>query len=124
MSKETILVVEDEAIEGIEIQETLQKKGYIVPPVIASGDEVLKTVMRYKPHLIIMDIRLKSFIDGIDAAQRLRLLGQTPIIFVTAYPTKEIKERAMKTNPAAYLVKPVREEELISHVEKALKKAG
>jgi CheY-like chemotaxis protein len=69
-----------------------------------------------------MDIYLKSFIDGIDAAQRVKMMKQIPIIFLTAYPNETIKKKAMSINPDAYLLKPIQDEELQQHVEEVLKK--
>jgi CheY-like chemotaxis protein len=120
MSGKTILIVEDEALAALEIKETLEKEGYNVPEPIASGDELLNAVLRHNPVLVIMDIKLKSFIDGITAVQRLKLLKEIPVIYLTAYQNPEVRERAMKTNPAAYLVKPFRENDLLMQVEAAL----
>jgi len=117
-----ILIVEDEPLAALEIQETLEKKGYIVSRVVTSGEQAVDSLIKTKPDLIIMDIHLKSFIDGIDAAHRIRLVSDTPIIYVTAYPNTAIKDRAAKTAPVAYLLKPFKEKELYSSVEKALKK--
>ena len=120
MDKSTVLIVEDEALVGLELQEILEGLGYNVPEVISSGDAVVEGVLKYKPNLIIMDIHLRSFIDGIDAVKRIKMLDDTPVIYLTAFPNSEIKDRAMTTNPVAYLIKPFKEEELIKYVDKAL----
>ncbi len=120
MENATVLVVEDEGIVGLELQEILESLGYNVPDVVTSGDAVLENVIKYKPSLIIMDIHLKSFIDGIDAVKRVKMIQDTPIIYLTAYPNKEIKQRAMTTNPAAYLLKPFKEKQLKEEIQKAL----
>ena len=114
--------MEDEPLAALEIQETLEKKGYTVSRVVPSGEHAVDSLIKTKPDLIIMDIHLKSFIDGIDAAHRIRLVSDTPIIYVTAYPNTAIKDRAAKTAPVAYLLKPFKEKELYSSVEKALKR--
>ncbi|MBN1649620.1 MAG: response regulator [Spirochaetales bacterium] len=120
MGQATVLVVEDEGIVGLELQEILESLGYHVPEIITSGDTVVEKVMKYKPKLIIMDIHLKSFIDGIDAVKRLKMIQDTPVIYLTAYPNTEIKDRAMSTNPAAYLLKPFREKELKEEIQKVM----
>ena len=120
MDNTTVLVVEDEGIVGLELQEILENLGYNVPDVVTSGDAVLENVIKYKPSLIIMDIHLKSFIDGIDAVKRVKMIQDTPIIYLTAYPNKEIRQRAMTTNPAAYLLKPFKEKQLKEEIQKAL----
>ncbi len=122
MSKGTILVVEDEAIEGLEVQEYLKSLGYEVPEIVQSGDRVCDSVLRHKPNLIIMDIRLKSFMDGIDAVRRLEMVCRTPVIYLTAYQNRETMEKAMATNPVAYLLKPFKDWELRESIETALGK--
>lgn len=120
MNEKTILIVEDEPVVGFAMRETLEKNGYHVPAVIGSGDEVISSVLKYKPHLILMDIRLNSFLDGVDAVRRLKMISQVPVIFISAYSQSEDKERALRLNPAAYLSKPVKDEELCHHVRMAL----
>lgn len=120
MKPATILVVEDESICGIAIQETLQRAGHVVPEPIASGDDVLAAVLRHRPDIVIMDIRLKSYIDGIDAAQRLRMVSSVPVIYVTAYPSSYAEERMARSTPAACLQKPLDEDLLLGHIERIL----
>lgn len=120
MTSKTILIVEDEPIIGMELQESLSLEGYTVPEVVQNADSVMPSVIKHKPDLVIMDIYLKSFIDGIDAAQRIKMMKNTPIIFLTAYPNETIKKKAMTVKPAAYLLKPIRLEDLIKEIEGAL----
>jgi two-component system, response regulator PdtaR len=122
VQKKTILVVEDEPIIAMELQESLESAGYNVPEIIRNADGVMQAVMKHNPDLLIMDIYLKSFIDGIDTAQRVKMIKQVPLIFLTAYPNDAIKKKAMSINPDAYLLKPISNEELHQHVEKVLGK--
>lgn len=115
-----VLVVEDEPIAGMEMQESLERMGHLVPAVVDSADDVLPAAMACKPDLVIMDIKLKSFADGVDAAARLRLVSDIPIIYLTAYPSQGSQDRALKTRPAAYLLKPVSDAALAASVERAL----
>jgi len=115
-----VLIVEDEPLAAMEIQESLERMGHLVPAIVDSADAVLPAALSSRPDLVIMDINLKSFADGVDAAARLRLLSEVPLIYLTAYPGEGSRERAMKTRPSAYLTKPVSDELLESEVEKAL----
>ncbi len=122
MADTVILVVEDEPLVGLEIQECLGRKGFVVPEVVDSGDRVLEACIAHKPDLILMDIKLKSFIDGIDAASRVKLLLNIPVIYLTAYSTQEVMNKAKGTEPAAYLTKPFDEEELVAAIKAALER--
>ncbi len=115
-----ILVVEDEPVSRMQLQESLESMGHEVVGALASADGALEAVASLRPDLIIMDIHLKSFIDGIDAASRIKLLSNTPLIFVTGYSGQGTVDRAMRLQPAAYLVKPVSDEALRESVDRAL----
>lgn len=119
-----ILVVEDEPIVGMQLQESLEAMGHRVPAVVDSGDEVLGAVLAHSPDLILMDIKLRSFIDGVDAAARVRLVRDIPIIYLTAYPSRGSQDRAERTSPVAYLVKPINDKTLAEQIERALSPGG
>lgn len=120
MADKTILIVEDEVLVGMELQESLQKAGYKVPEVISNSDLIMAAIVKYKPDLVLMDINLGSFTDGVSAVQRMKILRDTPVMYLTAYKDDETKKRAMRTNPKDYLIKPVSEEQLYKAVAKAL----
>jgi len=122
LSKPKILVIEDEAILGLELQEDLTEMGYEVPAVITDGDRVLHAVATYKPDAIIMDIKLFGFRDGIEAAAQVHGFYTTPIIYLSSYPEEEVRSRFQKTSPVAYLEKPHTSESLKKAIELALSK--
>src|SRR5512137_988699 len=114
------MIVEDEPIVAMQLQESLEEMGHEVPVIVDSGDEVLAAVLSRKPDLILMDIKLRSFIDGVDAAKRIKLVCDVPVIYLTAYPSKGSQDRAMGTSPAAYLLKPIGDKALAEAIGKAL----
>lgn len=124
MDSPCILVVEDEPLVAMELAETLRDAGFDVPPPVDSADLLLSSVRALHPDLVLMDVRLKSFLDGIDAVTRLRLISQTPVIYLTAYSTPDVIRRADGTHPAAFLVKPVDGPLLVSTIQSALNLAG
>lgn len=120
MSIARILIVEDEPLVGLELQETLMNSGYEVPCIIDNADELMKVVRSVQPDLVLLDVRLKSYIDGIDAAKRLRMISDVPIIYLTAYSTVDTKKRAENTQPAAFLAKPIDEKLLLDQIRLVL----
>ncbi|MBB6481743.1 response regulator [Spirochaeta isovalerica] len=120
MGKARILVVEDEVLVGMEIQESLQKAGYDVPEVVMTSENFMPAIVKHKPDLVIMDINLNSFVDGVSAVQRMKILTSTPVLYLTAYRDEKTKERAMTTGPVDYLIKPISEEKLLEAVGDAL----
>ncbi len=120
LGKQRILIVEDEAVAALEIREFLESKGYETGEPVDTANKVVEAVVRTRVDLILMDINLKSFVDGIDAAQRVQIMKDIPIIYLTAYPSSMIEKRALKTQPAAYLEKPVRMEKLLELIKQTL----
>ena len=120
MTEKKILIVEDELVVALEIKEFLEEQGYDVGNPAGSPNQAVEAACNTNYDLILMDINLNSFIDGIDAAQRIHLMNKIPVVFITAYPESEIKNRAMKIKPAAYLEKPVDLENLLEIIQKVL----
>jgi two-component system cell cycle sensor histidine kinase/response regulator CckA len=122
MCKENILIVEDNRIVAEDIKLSLNKMGYDVCAIIPSGEEVAATAAEMRPGLVMMDIMLKGKMNGIEAAGVLKDQLNLPIVYLTAYADEDILQRAMKTEPYGYIVKPFAEKELKVAVEIALYK--
>lgn len=105
MTSARILVVEDENITAEDIGEGLKKMGYEVSAVVSTGEAAVKKAEELSPDLIIMDIRLKGKMDGIEAAQQIRMRFGIPVIYLTAYFDENTVERAKITEPSGYIIK-------------------
>ncbi|MGV0106016.1 histidine kinase [Nostoc sp. DSM 114160] len=124
MTKAKILVVEDEAIVAKDLQYRLKKFGYTVPAIASSGEEAINIAIEISPDLVLMDIKLKGSIDGIEAAEEIYKRLDIPVIYLTAYADENTLERAKITEPFAYLLKPFKERELQTNIEITLTKHG
>jgi PAS domain S-box-containing protein len=120
MEKTKILIVEDEAIIAMEIENQLHGLGYEVTSTVDTGEKAIQKAEADKPDLILMDIRIKGEMDGIDAAEVIRNRFGIPVIFSTAYLDEERIERAKITMPFGYVLKPIQERDLKVTVEMAL----
>src|SRR5258708_4373440 len=69
-----------------------------------------------------MDIRLKGDMDGTEAARVLRERFDIPVIYLTAHADRETLDRAKRSRPMGYMVKPFQESELQASLEMALYK--
>ncbi|MEH2193479.1 MAG: response regulator [Nostoc sp.] len=120
--KETvrILVVEDEYILAINLQESLESLGYTVLGIIDSAEEAIKKATESHPSLILMDIRLRGEMDGIQASEQIWHNLQIPVIYLTGHSDKSTVERATLTSPFGYILKPVKEQELYVAIQTAL----
>jgi two-component system, cell cycle sensor histidine kinase and response regulator CckA len=106
VKKASIMVVEDEGIVGLQIKQSLEARGYDVPVVAHSAEEALRKVTQTEPDLIVLDIRLKGEMSGIEVARRVRATLKIPVIYLTAHSDAETIRQARETEPSGYLVKP------------------
>ncbi len=112
-----IMVVEDESIVAKDIQNRLKKFGYLVPAIASSGEEAIDKAGEINLDLVLMDIRLKGAMDGIEAAQQIYKRFQLPVIYLTAYADEDTLNRAKDTQPFGYILKPFKERELSTTIE-------
>ena len=122
MNKKKILLIEDEAIISLNIKTILIQKGYEVCGTGSTAKEAIKLTQKYNPDLIIMDIFLKGKMDGISAVEEIKEKYDIPIIYLTAHSDKKTLERAKKTGPHGYIIKPVSENDIYAIIEIAFYK--
>jgi DNA-binding NtrC family response regulator len=115
MSKK-ILIVEDEFVVANNLRLIMKQAGYTINGIAASVEEARNNIQHYKPDLVILDIRLKGKLSGIDIARDLRA-GNIPFIYLSANANEEILEEAKKTEPYGFLVKPFRKKDLLVALE-------
>lgn len=117
-----VLVVEDERVVAKDLQRTLTNLGYEVPVTVANADDAIRAASERCPDLVLMDIRIKGERDGIETAEILKSQFDVPVVYLTAYADQQTVARAKLTQPHAYLLKPVKVDELRTAVEIALYK--
>ena len=122
MKGSSILIVEDEMIIAMEIRATLKKLGYNIVGSVINGYDAIQTAGDKRPDLILMDVRLKGDMDGIEAARKIMQLYDIPIIFLTGNSDRTTVERAVELKPAGFLIKPFKERELFGNIEMAIHK--
>ena len=122
MTKAYILVVEDEQIVARDIKHNLQRLGHIVPDVISSGEEAIEKAGELHPDLVLMDIKLRGKMDGVEAAEQIRTRFDIPVVYLTAYADDHTLDRAKITEPFGYLLKPFDSKDLHTAIEMALYK--
>ncbi len=120
MTPARILVVEDEGIVAQEIKSRLEKSGYSVCGVVHDGPTAIVQAGEMRPDLVLMDIRLKGEMDGVDAAGRIRDRFNLPVVYLTAYTDPATLKRAKAVEPFGYVVKPFDTRSLMVSIEIAL----
>jgi two-component system cell cycle sensor histidine kinase/response regulator CckA len=120
MSQQRILIVEDERIVALDLQDRLESLGYSIPATVARGQDAIQTALELRPDLVLMDIRLKGEMDGIETAGRIQSHLDVPVIYLTAYADHDTLDRAKLTGPYGYILKPFEDRELQTTIEMAL----
>jgi DNA-binding response OmpR family regulator len=122
LSSIKILIVEDEAIVSMEIKRVIERIGYEVSAVVTNYKDAIQSVKRNRPDLILMDINLNSYKDGIETVQEIKMTHDIPVIYLTADSDSKTIERAVQTDPVGYLQKPFKREDLNSTIALGLYK--
>ena len=117
-----VAVVEDEKIIQLEITRTLEQMGYQIAGLATTGPEAIALAESVKPDIMLMDIRLRGDMDGIEAAEQIIIQYSLPIIYLTANADEETIQRAKVSSPYGYLIKPVNFRELHTTLQMALYK--
>lgn len=115
-----VLVVEDESIVALDIQHRLYAMGYAVSGVAFTGPEALELAANDCPDIVLMDIRLKGPLSGIETAEQLAAAYDVPVVYLTAYADAATMQRARISQPFGYMIKPFEDRELTVTIEIAL----
>jgi PAS domain S-box-containing protein len=115
-----ILIVEDEALIAEDLRDRLERLGHTVIEIVDATEDAIAAARREPPGLILMDVRLRGDGDGIDAAALIAERADVPIVFMTAHSDADTIARAMLIRPYGYVVKPIRDADLITAIQTAL----
>lgn len=115
-----VLIVEDEYILARNLKEGLETFGYKVVDIVDSGETAIEKATELRPNIILMDIRIRGNLDGIQTAEYIWQKLQIPVIYVTGHSDRNTVERATLTFPFGYVLKPIREKELHVAIQTAL----
>ena len=118
-----IAVAEDEPLMRKYLEETLTVLGHQVVLMAKTGKELVQQYASVRPDLVITDVRMPDM-DGLDAAAAIYASDLVPIIVVSAHHDQELIERAENNHVVAYLVKPIKQENLAPAIAIAMRRFG
>jgi DNA-binding response OmpR family regulator len=124
MTKANIMIVENEGAVALVVSEMLARLGYAVEVVVNNGTDAIRAMKSHDIEMILMDIRLDSELDGIEAARQIHLAADIPVIYTTGYSDEETLERVKQTGPFGYLIKPFDMKDLHVTIQIALEKSA
>jgi len=115
-----ILLVEDEAVPALDLGMRLEGFGHKVLAHADSGVRAVEYASSLKPNIVLMDIKLKGDMDGVEAARTIGKNDNIPVVFMTAFSDRETLKRSMSIAPHGYVLKPVNDRDLFITLEAAL----
>lgn len=119
MTKEKILIIEDEQIIRNFMQAILSAKGYDVL-LARSGAMADTMIASHCPDLIILDLGLPDT-DGMNILMKVREWSKVPVIVVSARSHESDKVAALDAGADDYLTKPFGTEELLARIRTAIR---
>ncbi|MDY3200565.1 MAG: response regulator [Arcobacter sp.] len=114
MNSVKILIIEDEAIVALDVKRILTNLGQIVINCVSNYEKAIESIKENRPELIFSDINLGKGKDGIEIIEEIQKNDFIPVIYLTAYSDEETIQRAIKTNPLGYILKPFKKEDIKS----------
>ncbi len=119
-SQKSILVIDDDKSILRTFTRILEKAGYKID-VAETGKEALEKAEKVKFDLALVDVRLPDT-DGTDLLFKLQESMPSAVkIVITGFPSLEVGVKALDAGADAYLVKPVKPEELLMLVREKLR---
>ena len=120
MTDETLIaIVDDDESVRVAMGGMVESFGY-VPATFGSADDFLKSDMLHDASCLILDVQMPR-ISGLELHSRLVATGhQIPTIFVTAFPEKRVRDRALRAGGVCFLSKPFGRDDLLGCIQAAL----
>jgi two-component system, response regulator PdtaR len=116
-----IAVADDEPDMQDYFRTILPLLGHEVVAVAGTGRELVESCRATPPDLVITDIKMPDM-DGIEAACQIDRDGPIPVILVSAYHDAEFTHRAEADHVLAYLVKPIKQSDLVPAIAIAIRR--
>lgn len=114
-----ILIVDDESLIRMDLRDIIESCGHEVVAEGTNGVEALALCKKHKPDIILMDVKMPE-LDGIEAARQIGFHHEAPVVLLTSYSQQDLIDKARDSGVYGYLIKPVREEQLVPTLEMAL----
>ncbi len=116
------ILVADDNPDIVELLSSRLKANQYEVVTADSGVNTLLRTIEEKPDLLILDIKMPSG-TGVGVYENLRRNTKTkdiPVIFITAYASKEIEEQVNEMGAIGFLAKPFDANELLDMIKKAI----
>lgn len=112
-----VLLVDDQPLVRAGLRRILEpQEGISIAAECEDGDQVLTAVNRWRPDVVVMDIRMRRM-DGAEATRRLRELPEAPpVLALTTFDDDETVAAALGAGAAGFILKDARGEDIVRAV--------
>lgn len=114
-----ILLVDDESLIRMDMRDLLESAGHEVVGEGKTGVDAINLAKKVSPDVILMDVNMPE-LDGIQAARQIAYQSLAPVVLLTAYSQDDLVKKAEESGVYGYLVKPVREKQVLPMLHMAL----
>ena len=122
MANEKILVVDDDTNICELLRLYLTKEGYQVT-VANDGEEGLEKFNQVKPDMVLLDVMMPKM-DGLEVCRRIRKLGNTPVMMLTAKGETFDKVLGLELGADDYVTKPFDTKEVVARIKAVLRRTA
>lgn len=122
MANEKILVVDDDTNICELLRLYLTKEGYQVTTA-NDGEEGLDKFNQVKPDMVLLDVMMPKM-DGLEVCRRIRKLGNTPVMMLTAKGETFDKVLGLELGADDYVVKPFDAKEIVARIKAVMRRTG
>ena len=121
MERKRVLIVDNDKLFHIIGMSFLKRESFLLD-IAQSGPEALEKARSFKPDLVLLDYELKDM-NGCEVCQKLKSDQDTqhiPVIILSWAESDESREKCLAAGCSAFLLKPIRREDIINVVEEIL----
>jgi FixJ family two-component response regulator len=117
-----VAIVDDDEAVGNSIEVLMRSMG-LVAQAFSSGEEFLRSPKLSRTGCLVVDFDMPKM-NGLDLHSALSRSGnEIPTVLITAYPSDDVRARALKAGIICYLPKPFDESDLLNCIRTALDRA-
>jgi FixJ family two-component response regulator len=118
-----VAIVDDDNAVGNAIEVLMRSVG-LIAKAFSSGEAFLRSPELSRTGCLVVDFDMPRM-NGLDLHNNLSRLGnEIPTILITAYPSDDIRTRALQAGVICYLPKPFDENDLLNCIQAALDRAN
>ncbi len=117
-----VFLAEDDILIAEHLKDIILSFGYNVVGMAHNKKDAIEIIDTSEPDVALLDINMQRKYEGIEIGEYIQKNYNFPIIYITAHSEKTTIEKALKTKPSGYIIKPFKDMEVFSTIQIAFDK--